>query len=821
MVLQQYYLGCLAHASYLVADEKSGVAAVVDPQRDVEQYLSDARRLGVHISHVFLTHFHADFVAGHLELRSREGAAIYLGKSAAAEYEFVPVGDGDSIALGPEVRIDVLETPGHSPESISLLVFDLSADAATPHAVLTGDTLFIGDVGRPDLRVALGWSAQELGGMLYDSLRDKLLDLPDSTLVYPAHGAGSLCGKNLSTDTVSTIGEQRLHNYALQPTTREDFIRIVTADQPETPAYFSYDAVLNAQEHPSLADALKRGLRPLTLDETLNARDAGAQLLDTRDAADFEGAHLAGSINIGLGGSYATWCGTLLDRERPVVVIADPGREGESTMRLGRIGFDIVAGHLEDGMLALAGRPDLVARIERVTADALADQLAQPAPPLVLDVRSEREWAEKRIEGSLNIPLNELPDRLHEVPPDGPLVTQCATGYRSVTAAGILIAAGFPHVSDLVGGLDAWAFSGQDSVHEAAAPLVVRRDEPFNAETPIDLLRSSARTPTESFFVRSHGPTPAVDPAAYRLTVTGAVERPLVLSLDDLRERFEHVEVTATLACAGNRRGELNAVATVPDAIPWGAGAVSTATWGGIRLADLLAAASVGADGRHVAFVGLDQVEADGGLTAFAGSVPLRKALAPDALLAYDMNGAPLPDVHGYPLRAVIPGYIGARSVKWLAAIAVQPAPSSSFFQVTDYALDGVPLGELPLSSVICHPQDGGTVPGPAVVAEGYAHAGGSRRVERVEVSADGGRTWRPATLSSDPQPGVWRFWRVQLEVAPGPCELIVRAFDSEGGEQPPELGSVWNERGYMNNAWHRASFQVVQAGVSARRAVA
>jgi glyoxylase-like metal-dependent hydrolase (beta-lactamase superfamily II)/rhodanese-related sulfurtransferase len=458
MVLEQHYLGCLAHASYLIADEESGEAAVVDPQRDVDRYLEQARRLGCRIRHVFLTHFHADFVAGHLELRDREGATIYLGARASAEYAFTPVGDGDSVELG-RVRLEVLETPGHSPESISIAVYDLEENERAPYAVLTGDTLFIGDVGRPDLRASLGWSAEELGGMLYDSLREKLLALPDETLVYPAHGAGSLCGKNLSADTVSTIGVQRLYNYALQPMSKQEFVRIVTADQPDTPPYFSYDAALNARERPTLEHTLARGLRALSLDEALAVRDAGGQLLDARDPVDFEGAHLRGSVNVGLGGAYATWCGTVLDRERPIVVVAEPGREVEAATRLGRIGFDAVAGYLEGGMQTLDSRPELVDRIERVTAGSLAEQLGSSEPPLVLDVRTPREWEEKRIEGSVNVPLARLGERLGVLSRERPIVVQCASGYRSAIASSLLRRAGFGRVADLVGGLAAWEAS--------------------------------------------------------------------------------------------------------------------------------------------------------------------------------------------------------------------------------------------------------------------------------------------------------------------------------------------------------------------------
>ena len=299
MIFQQFYLQCLAHASYLIGDGQTHTAAVVDPQRDVGQYLACADEHGLAITHVFLTHLHADFVAGHLELRDCCGATIHLGAAARAEYPFTPLHDGDHVRLG-RVTIEALETPGHTAESISLVVYDFDRGNA-PCAVLTGDTLFVGDVGRPDLRVALGWSASDLGGLLYDSLRTKLLTLPDDTLVYPAHGAGSLCGKALSKETVSTIGEQRRLNYALQPMTKAAFVAMITADQPDAPPYFTYDAVLNSRERPTLDQALARELNPLSLDQALTLKGDGAQVLDTRDPGEFASAHLAGSLNVGLG----------------------------------------------------------------------------------------------------------------------------------------------------------------------------------------------------------------------------------------------------------------------------------------------------------------------------------------------------------------------------------------------------------------------------------------------------------------------------------------------------------------------------------------
>jgi len=466
MILKQYYLGCLAHASYLLGDEASSTAIIVDPQRDIQQYLADAEKCGLQIRHVFLSHFHADFVAGHLELRDRCGAIIHLGSRAQAEYAFVAMKDGDTLEF-PGLRLQVLETPGHTIESISILVFDLQKDSAKPYAVLTGDTLFIGDVGRPDLRASLGWTANDLGAHLYESLHHRLLPLQDETLVYPAHGAGSLCGKQLSSDTVSSLGDQRRLNYALQPMTKEEFIRLVTADQPDAPPYFTYDAILNTRERTTLDKNLEQVLHPVDLAEVLRMGDAGAQILDVRDPAEYAKGHLAGSINVGLGGQYATWAGTVLDRTRPIVIIAEPGREQEAALRLGRIGFDHVRGYLQGGMEALAGRPDLVWPTERVSALVVAEELAAADPPLVLDVRSPREWATKHIEGSVNVPLNHLQERVAEVPRDRRIAVHCAGGYRSSIAASILHQNGITNLIEMAGGLAAWDAAKLPVVSEA------------------------------------------------------------------------------------------------------------------------------------------------------------------------------------------------------------------------------------------------------------------------------------------------------------------------------------------------------------------
>jgi len=452
--VERFYLGCLAHASYMIGDASTGTAAVVDPQRDTDQYITFASENELQIHHVLLTHLHADFVAGHLELRDRVGAKIYLGAAAKAAYPFTPLHDGDTVEFG-RVRLTAMETPGHTPESISILVYDLNVSDSRPHGVLTGDTLFIGDVGRPDLRASLGWPAGKLGGMLFDSLH-KLLGLSDQSLIYPAHGAGSLCGKAISKETVSTIGEQRRSNYALQPMSKEDFVQLVTADQPEAPAYFTYDAVLNSEERPTLDQALARGMNPLTIDAVLALQADGAQILDTRDPDEFGAAHLVGSINIGLGGQYATWAGSVLNRTHPIVIIADPDRENESAIRLGRIGFDHIAGYLQNGLLSLESRPELVAFTERVSAQFAAERLSSDEPPLTIDVRAPRERERKRIANSTGIPLTHLAESLKTLPRDRPLLLYCAGGYRSSIAASLLQRNGFDRVGEILGGIAAW-----------------------------------------------------------------------------------------------------------------------------------------------------------------------------------------------------------------------------------------------------------------------------------------------------------------------------------------------------------------------------
>ena len=486
MKIQQYYLACLSHASYMITDEKSRTAAVVDPQRDIDQYLADAKAGGYTIRHVFLTHFHADFIAGHIELRDKAGATIHLGNRAQAEFACVHMKEGDAVEFG-DVRLEILETPGHTPEGISILVYDLATSSTTPLAVLTGDTLFIGDVGRPDLLASIGVTADELADMLYDSITEKLVKLPDATLVYPAHGAGSMCGKSLSKETVSTIGEQKKFNYALQPMSRAAFKKIVTADQPEAPEYFVHDAILNRQERASLAESMATALKGLTLADVLFLQASGAQILDVRDGLDFEGGHLKGALNIALSGKYATWAGSMLSRDRPIVVIAEEGGEEEAVMRLGRIGFDNVGGYLAGGMSALSNRDDLVERTPRITAPALAEWLAGTRSdvghaPTVVDVRSEAEYAGGHITGSRNIPLTHLAARFGEIPADRPVAVHCEGGYRSTIAASLLQQLGRQDVHDLVGGYKAWLTTRLPA--SSSSPVADGEPTTLHPETP-------------------------------------------------------------------------------------------------------------------------------------------------------------------------------------------------------------------------------------------------------------------------------------------------------------------------------------------------
>jgi hydroxyacylglutathione hydrolase len=448
----QYYLDCLSQASYMIADEATGRAVVIDPRRDVSEYLADAEAHGFTIEAVVNTHFHADFVAGHLELAARTGAWIGYGQRAEAEYPIRKLTDHERIPLG-DVTLEILETPGHTPESISILVYERAADEI-PYGVLTGDALFIGDVGRPDLLASIGVTADELGRMLYDSVQNKLMALPDAVRVFPAHGAGSACGKNLSTQRQSTIGEQRATNYACAPMNEEEFVAVVTAGQPSAPGYFVYDAILNRKEHGLFDPAVTP--RPLSAAEILERRAAGAVLIDARDPQEFGAGHLRGSINVPADGRFAEQAGMVVAPNKEIIVVAPQDREEELVTRLARIGFDRVGGYLREPETAFPTVADEMERASRMTADELHKALAGQQPPVILDVRGAGEREEGFIEDSLHIPLAELARRADEIPQDRPVVVHCAGGLRSSIGASLLRHNGREDVSDLLGGYGAW-----------------------------------------------------------------------------------------------------------------------------------------------------------------------------------------------------------------------------------------------------------------------------------------------------------------------------------------------------------------------------
>ncbi len=463
MFLKQFYLGCLAQASYMIGSE--GEAAVIDPRRDVDEYLTEAKKEGLAIRHVIETHLHADFVSGHRELARLTGAKIYFGAQAGARFDHVAVRDGDEVAFG-NVVLRFLETPGHTPESICVVVFDRAA-GKEPQAVLTGDTLFIGDVGRPDLAAGGSVTSGELAGMLHDSLQ-KLLALPDSVAVYPAHGAGSLCGKNISSDTSSTIGQQRRFNYALQPMAREEFIRLVTADLPEAPAYFARDAALNREGPGNLSDLPVP--KELSAGELEKIQKAGGLVLDTRPASQYGAGHIPGSIHIGLSGQFASWAGTLLPAETPIVLVAeDPERVSEAHLRLARVGLEKIAGFLSGGVLAWheSGRP--LARTEQISVDELARRLETGEVAQLVDVRRPGEWNSGHIAQARHVPLHELAARVEELDSTRPVTAICAGGYRSSMATSVLERTGFSGVTNVIGGMSAWNAAHLETVTQDSA----------------------------------------------------------------------------------------------------------------------------------------------------------------------------------------------------------------------------------------------------------------------------------------------------------------------------------------------------------------
>lgn len=919
LVLTQHYLACLSHASYLIGDRGSGRAVVVDPRRDVEVYLEEAAEKGLHIERVIETHVHADFLSGHLELAARTGATISYGNGAQLEFDVEHLHDGQRLSLG-EITLAILSTPGHTPESICVLVF-AHPDATDPVAVLTGDTLFVGDVGRPDLLASAGsgLTAEVLGRQLYHSLREKLLPLPDATLVYPAHGAGSSCGKALSDETFSTIGTQRRSNYALAPMSEDEFVAAVTEGQPIRPHYFEFDAQRNRELRP-LLDAEPLAL--FDLEQVLDLQSTGAHLLDAREPADYAAGHLRGAINIGLQGRFAEWAGEVLDPQREIVLVGGPTVAVEARLRLARVGYDRVVGQLTDLAATFSQRPDLVETSSRLTIEQLAELRGLEPGLQLIDVRNPGETAAGVLPGAREVPLPALTDLLGGLDPARPVLLYCGSGYRSQVAASVLVQRGFADVSDLLGGYGAWHTAGMpetahDATSTAATPevsaraaqsllaegallldvrepdewreghaavarhipmaavhrrqeelpldrrivvvcrsggrsaaitdslrasgfdavnlaggmcawsaaglptqrgpatadpagappdeagLVIHRGDPLNCEIALPALIGGVVMPNARFYVRNHFPTPMIDAAGFRLRIGGAVERPMELTLRELRSMPAQTMV-ATLECAGNGRASLDP--PVPGE-PWQHGAVSTAEWTGVSLREILDRAGPTTAACEVLFRGADTgtVEGDREIS-FERSLTVNQARESEALLVYAMNGEPLPRQHGYPLRVVVPGWYSVTSVKWLTDVELITEPFQGFFQVERYVyeweregrIDREPVSLQAVRSLITEPESGAVLrPGPVAI-RGVAWSGVAP-IDRVEVSVGSG-TWQNARMVGERRRHSWQWWELITHIVePGPTAVRARATDLAGRVQPDT--PAWNRLGYGANA--------------------
>lgn len=454
MKFKQFYLGCLAHASYYIGSETE--AAIIDPQRDVQQYLDEAAANGQRIKYIIETHSHADFVSGHLELSEKTGAEIVYGERAKTEFPTHKVKDGDELAIG-KVKLKFLETPGHTPDGITVLA-ENTEDSSKPLKMFTGDTLFVGDVGRPDLVGSRGFNAEQMGAMLYDSIHEKILPLPDETEVYPAHGAGSLCGKSLSKETWSTLGLQRKMNYALQPMTKDEFIKIVAADQPEVPAYFPISAAQNLKGSLSLEDLPKP--KALTTEEI---KDFDGVVLDIRTGEKFGAGHIPNSINIGLGGQFASWAGTLVTIGTPVAIVAETGEQvDEAFMRLARVGIETVK-----GFILIGDYTGDTKKIEQVSVSQVKEKLAGDIQ--FVDVRRVAEHASGHAPKTINLPLDVLAKEIGKLNPDKPTYVLCAGGYRSSLGTSVLENAGFREIYNVTGGTKAWTDAGLETEVSAGA----------------------------------------------------------------------------------------------------------------------------------------------------------------------------------------------------------------------------------------------------------------------------------------------------------------------------------------------------------------
>lgn len=456
MKFKQFYLGCLSHASYYLGSENEAV--VIDPQRDIQQYLDEAQIHGQHIKYIIETHSHADFVSGHLELAQKTGAQIIYGERAATHFPTLKVKDGDELRVG-KIRLKFLETPGHTPEGITVIAQN-TEDKSAPLKMFTGDTLFIGDVGRPDLIGSKGFSAEQMAGFLYDSLHEKILKLPDETEVYPAHGAGSLCGKSLSKETWSTLGEQRKNNYALQPMTKAEFTKIVAADQPEVPMYFPKSAAKNLEGSSSLESLAKP--QPLSAEEIA---DFEGVVLDVRINSEYGAKHIPNAINIGLGGQFASWAGTFIPVGTPIAIAAETTEQIDETfMRLARVGIESVT-----GFILMKDFTGATQTVEQISVEEVADLVQTEKYLQFVDVRNPAEYAGGHAVRTRNLPLNKLSRELDTLDPAAPTYVICQSGYRSSLGASILENARFAKVYNVTGGTKAWLEAGLASEVSAIA----------------------------------------------------------------------------------------------------------------------------------------------------------------------------------------------------------------------------------------------------------------------------------------------------------------------------------------------------------------
>ena len=814
------------------------------------------------------------------------------------------------------MTLRVLATPGHTPESICIVVYE-HGDDEVPYGVLTGDTLFVGDVGRPDL-LATGdteLSSDTLARRLYHSLHDTLLTLPDATRVFPAHGAGSSCGKQLSQETSSTLGEQRKTNYALQ-LAEDAFVAAITEGQPVRPHYFAYDAQRNRELRPLLDDDAPP---TLPIDDVLERRRLGAVLLDTRDPAEFAAGHVRGAINVGLQGRFAEWAGDVLEPDRDIVLVGDPSAAVESKVRLARVGYDRVVGQLEDPSAVVSSRPDVIETSSRLTIEQLAELRGLEPSLQLVDVRSPSETEDGTLPGAREVPLPVLIDSFLGLDPTAPVVVYCAGGSRSQVAASVLVAHGFADVSDLLGGYTSWNGAGlstpvatdadpratpsvgaraakvlvdggallldvreleewqverapdallmpmgqvkarvselspdrrvvvvcrsggrsaavtdalrawgYDATNLAGgmcawtaaglpvvggqppasttldAGLVQHRAEPLNCETSIPALIGGVVMPNARFYVRNHFAAPTLDPATWRLAVGGLVERPLTLSLPEL-QRMPSQTLVATLECAGNGRSTFDPPV---EGEQWQLGAVSTAEWTGVLLSEVLDRTGPTSAACEVLLRGADQGTVEGAARPihFERSLALDDALDSGALLAYAMNGEPLPLQHGYPLRLIVPGWYAVTSVKWLSDIELIGTPFSGFFQTDRYVYEWERDGDVvrepvrlqQVRSVITEPTADTELPSGDLLVRGVAWSGAAP-ISHVDVRVDR-EPWQRARLVGERRFGSWQWWEQLLHVgAPGPIELSARATDLAGRTQPET--SAWNRLGYGGNA--------------------